>query len=267
MNMMKGKVALYNFAYHKPGWLDGIANVAKEEPWGKDNKILELYLRANFEIAKAQNKVYEDETNGIAFWKAGWLVNSVSDPIWLVYETNSTAKQKWQLKKVHTGECPIAGQTKDNFQVRYDPPEFNSAWTLHIEQKNIEHILDDPRNKERLVAVFGEKLAGNRHLVFRTVYGELELQRKQEAVITQWFFNDYQFLMPLFLTQPDQVELVATLTPNQTLKRYEVKTLLLPHYSYAYARAIVKNRAAFASWMMLSTDELDQTYAEPNLEE
>ncbi len=44
-----GNIPLYNFANHQsPEWLDMVADVAKDEYWGADKKVLELYLRANF---------------------------------------------------------------------------------------------------------------------------------------------------------------------------------------------------------------------------
>lgn len=253
-------VPLFNFGYHGMDWLEKISKTAKEEPWGQNYKVLELYLRANFEMAKQQDRVYEDEDNDIAFWKTGYLVNDVSDPLWLVYNLNRRDHPKWHFKNIHTGECPIHGLDND-FQVKYSPPEFNSLWKIYFNQKNLEHMLNDSANRERLSKVFGS-LADNDHLIFRVIYGEVELKRKEEVVIPQWYRNDYQFLMPLFLTQPDKVELAATLTPNPTLKRYEVNTLLLPHYSYAYARSVVKSRASFANWMLLTEEELNQTYAE-----
>ena len=70
------------------------------------------------------------------------------------------------------------------------------------------------------------------------------------------------FLMPLFLTQSDRVELTAALEPDPTMGRYMVRTLLLPQYAYAYARALVKSRASFADWMMLSEDELNKAGAD-----
>jgi hypothetical protein len=68
--------------------------------------------------------------------------------------------------------------------------------------------------------------------------------------------------MPLFLTQSERVELTAVLYPDPAMKRYVVKTLLLPWYGYAYARALVKSRASFADWMMLSEDELSKAAEE-----
>jgi hypothetical protein len=96
----------------------------------------------------------------------------------------------------------------------------------------------------------------NDHLAFRAIYGEIQLKRKEEVVLPQWYGGEYQFLMPLFLTQPDRVELTAPLQPDPALKRYVVRTLLLPHFAYAGTRALVKSRANFADWMMLSEDEL-----------
>jgi hypothetical protein len=260
---MATTAALFSFAFHADPWLETIAKDLKREPWGKDNKVLELYLKATFELAKQQNKVYEDEQNGLAFWKAGYLVNEMSDPVWLIYQLNKKAdKQKWVFKKVHSGNCPVQGRETSEFQISITPPEFNPTWSIHISQTNIDHIYRDPENVKRLELVFGEALAKNSHLIFRTILGEIELNRKSETVIPQWYFGDYQFLMPLFLTQSDKVELAATLTPNPTMKRYEIRTLLLPHYSYAYARALVKNRAAFASWMLLSDADLNSIYAD-----
>lgn len=58
---MAADIPLYNFAYHQvPDWLDQVAEVAKSEYWGSGKKVLDLYLRANFEIAKLSNQVYED---------------------------------------------------------------------------------------------------------------------------------------------------------------------------------------------------------------
>ena len=48
------QVALYTFGNHSPGWLSTVHDNLKSESWGKDLKILEMYLRINFEIAKQQ---------------------------------------------------------------------------------------------------------------------------------------------------------------------------------------------------------------------
>ena len=95
----------------------------------------------------------------------------------------------------------------------------------------------------------------------RSIYGEIQLKRKEELVLPQWYHGDYKFLMPLFLTQGDRVELTAALEPDPALRRYVVRTLLLPHYAYAHARALVKSRASFADWMMLSEEELEKAAA------
>lgn len=260
---LKLTVPLFSFGHHPfPGWLKEIAAVAKPEPWGKNLKVLELYLRANFEIAKSQSKVFEDKDRELAFWRPGYLVNATSDPIWIVYGKNKYDSPYWQLDKITTGDPPVGDAAQ--YALKYDPPEFQAPWLIHFEQWNIEHIMGDSKNKARLNAVFGKAMGGhfNAHLAFRAIYGEIQLKRKEEVVIPQWYRGDYQFLMPLFLTQSDQVELTAVLRPDPPLKRYVVKTLLLPHFAYAYARALVKSRASFADWMMLTEDQLNKTAAD-----
>jgi len=256
---MNNKVALFNFARHNDTWLTSISQVVKEEPWGS-LKPLELYLRANFEIAKQQGKVYEDEEKGIAIWRPGYLVNKVSDPVWLIYKANphkNRGKQPWIFDRVHTGRHPL--QSKDDLSVSYSPPEFNSDWNIYISQRAIEHIMN--HNQDRLKEVFGD-LFKNEHLVFRVIYAEIRLKMKESNVIPQWYRGEYQFLMPLNLTKPSKVELTATLQPNPSTKQYDVRTLLYPNYAYAYARAVVKSYSSFVDWLKLGEDDLTHAIIE-----
>lgn len=259
-------VPLFNFAWHPvPKWLEKVAKISKSEPWGKNYKVLELYLRANFEIAKQQSKVYEDPKKNIAFWRAGSLVNLASDPIWLIYKGNKRSDQQpWSFKDVYTGNSPIPDIDAREYHITYGLPEFHSDWPIHFEQPNIEHILRDLENRKRLEDIFRTALKGkfNEHLIFRAIYGEIELKRKEGVVISQWYNGDYQFLMPLYLTQADKVEMTAALQPDPVQCRYTVKTLLLPAYAYAYARTLVKSRASFADWIMLSEEELNEVGTE-----
>jgi len=252
-------VPLFNFAFHPSGTWDRVAEVAKDEPWGRNNKVLELYLRANFEIAKQQSKVFENKDGKMAFWRAGYLVNETSDPIWMVYHENRGGEQYWRFKDVYTGDTPIEGLDPEKYLLDYKYPKFNRGWDIHFEQRNIEHILLHARNLERLRDVFKGVFNCdlNSHLVFRAIYGEIQLKRKEEAVIPQYYRGDYHFIMPLYLLSGDKVDLTATLSPDDVNRRYSIRTLLLPAFAYAYARAVIKNRDQFAHWMQLPEDELD----------
>lgn len=262
-------IPLWNFAYHPhPAWLENIAAVAKPEPWGTNYKVLELYLRANFEIAKRQGKIFEDRTKDVAFWRAGNLMNTTADPLWLVYHRNKRDFPYWQLKDIITGDSPN-GDDPRKYEVKYEYPEFHGDWLIHFEQANLDHILRGTRNVERLKKVFTDALGGkfNEHLIFRAIYGEIQLKRKEEAVLPQWYHGDYQFVMPLFLTQTEKVDLTAALEPEEPLRRYVVKTLLMPNYAYAYTRSVVKSRDMFAAWMLLNEKELEVAPIEEEPEE
>lgn len=258
---------LYAFAWHPLSSWEEIAKIAKPEPWGVNNKILELYVRASFEIAKNQGKVYEDRDRGVAFCRAGSLVNETSDPIWMTYRKNSRDTPYWQFHRAVTGGAPDGSDTSQ-WTLKYEPPEFNDDWPIHFEQRSIQHIMSDAENRSRLELVFGNAMGGklNDHLAFRAIYGEIQLKRREGVVIPQWHAGEYQFLMPLFLTQPDRVELTAPLQPDPALRRYVVRTLLLPFFAYAGARALVKSRANFADWMMLPEDELQSTQIDDDQE-
>lgn len=156
--MPKPVIPLFNFAWHQKGWLEEITKIAKPEPWGHNHKILELYLRANFEIAKSQGKVHEDKTRSVAFWRAGSLVNMTSDPIWLVYKANRRqADQYWEFEKPVSGDTPL-GMDRATFELKYTPPEFQRDWQIHFEQGGIKHMLGDNRNRSRLKEVFSKAL-------------------------------------------------------------------------------------------------------------
>ena len=262
-------VPLWNFAYHPfPSYLDDVSKVAKKEPWGKNKKVLELYLRTNFEIAKEQSKVFEDKKKNLAFWRAGKLVNVTSDPIWIVYRKSTKGNGPyWSYYKTQTGDSPN-GDNPKNYEIEYQLPEFNSDWTIYFEQQNISHILLDTSNKKRLEDVFKDYLTEfNEHLIFRAIYGEIQLKRKEGTVLPQRYHNNYAFVMPLFLTQPSKVDLTAALVPDIAMKRYVVKTLLLPYYAYAYTRSVVKSRDMFAEWMLLSEEDLEKAQERDENEE
>jgi hypothetical protein len=262
------EVALYTFANHAPDWLEIVHQNLKSEPWGQDNKVLELYLRANFEIAKQQQKVVENEEKGYAIWRAGYLITPSMDPVWMYYEKNDPHyTQKWNFAGVKIGEAPMEGINESQYSVTYTPPEFNPKWDIYIDPRNFTHILE--HNHDRLAGVLGVDVADNPHRLFRTLYGEVMLERKEAAgVIPQWYMGGYNFLMPISLTEPNKVDLTAALTIDETMKRYQLRTLLLPHYAYANARAIVKSRTQFASWAMLDDKTLDAVdYEEQNEDE
>ena len=260
MPAMRAQVPLFNFAYHHEGWLKEIHDVLKDEPWGKTLKPLELFVRSNFEIAKEQGKVFEDDSRGIAVWRPGYSVNAVSDPIFLVYKKNHVkGRQKWAFDRVHTGHCPVETNGV-GLNVSYNPPEFNSEWKIFISQQAVEYIMR--ANHGRLREVFGEKLASNEHLIFRVIYAEIHLKQKEANVIPQWYRGEYQFLMPLSLSDPSKVELTATLQPNPSLKQYDVRTLLYPHYAYSYARSVVRSYTSFVDWLKLDNSGLSEEIIE-----
>lgn len=251
-------IPLFDFASHpSPKWLEEVADTAKEEPWGKDKKILEIYLRSNFEIAKQQGMVYENDAKNIALWKPGYLVSRTMDPMWIVYEKNTgKSRPKWQYKRVATGQPPLEGIDPAAYQVKYNFEDFNPQWDIFIDQRNFNHIVRE--NAGRLANVFGAEMSKNPHLLFRAIYGEVMLAKKERfAVTTQWYKNDYQFLMPLYLTQPERVELTATLSIDRTNRCYQLRTLLVPAYAYGYARSVVKSRSQLVSWITFPMQEVD----------
>lgn len=251
---------LYTFGFHQhPDWLVELERIAKKEPWGKDHKILELYLRANFEIAQSQNKVYISDTE--AYWRAGHLSTETGDPIWIKYRLNNReGKQKWVFDKFAIGLSPIQEISIEDMTVSYNPPDFFPSWSLLITPNSFEHIVDE--HKSRLEAVLGKNACDNSDFLFKAIYGELELRKKDGDAIPQWYWSQYQFLLPMSITNNKEIQLVATLSPIIESKQYQVRSILPPEYAYAYARAVVKYRTRILGWMELSADVLNSTNEE-----
>lgn len=249
---------LREFANHNmPYILDELKKSLMSEPWGANCKILNQYINVNFEIACSENKIHEEEQRNIAFWKVGNLVSLAGDPLWFIYEKNTRGPQKWNFKRLYFGTAlPISNlnESIDDYQLQYQTPHFYSSWQFSLEPATIEHIMTD--NKSRLESVFGKQLSQNGHMLFRTILGELELQKKRSDVMNQWYYGKYQFLMPLYLENSEKVSLTATLEPLEENKLYKVRTLLYPEYAYPHVRALVKNRSAITGWMSVDDAEL-----------
>ena len=253
------KPLLYRFGYHSSGWLDKVADGIKPEPWGKNFQVLNYYLLINFQIAKQQKRVLENEN--IALWKPGFLKNQINDPVWMCYEPNvyEGTKIKWQFKKLMSGDNPYKDVYAKDYQVEYKIPEFHQDWDIYLDQYALRHIFEKSENVNRLKAVFNN-ITDNPHLIFRTIYGELMLQAKDFLHYPQWYRGKFHFLMPLFLKSPDKTDLVATLTPNANLNRYEVSTLLLPGMVYGAVRSIVTNRRLLPAWLLLDEQDFIKEY-------
>lgn len=234
--------------------------ILAKEPWGQNNKILQMYINNNFEIAESENKVYEDRDKGIAFWKVGYLTTEAAEPLWFVYQKNRIPRvQFWDFKDYWYGNTPIEldNKTLDDFQITYNYPTFHSSWQLEFRPEAIDHIMID--NKPRLEKVFGDQLAHNPHMLFRTIMGELELQRRKSDVYSQWYHGTYQFLMPLYLTSSKCVDLTATLEPQEDRRSYNIRTLLYPEFAYPHVRSVVKNRSELIGWMNIKDETLNST--------
>ena len=239
----KKQFPLYDFAWHGNAECKTIQSTIIEEPWGEDLKHLKIYLGDNFEIAKKNNKIHVDAEKAV--WQPGYLLNKSGDPIWLTYRKNPIeGKQPWKFNKHMVSTCPVGVEAK-SLEIKYTYPDFESEFELNI---NHDHIINDNRDRleEVFEGIFKEKLNG--YLVYKAIVGEIEMQKRRNTAIPQWYMEEYQFLIPLCLKSPNNVDLVAALQPKD--KKYYVRTLLYPNQAYAHARSVVKNRLNLPHWIV-----------------
>jgi len=249
--VLRNTCPVYDFGYHaNPDYLVKLERLVAPEPWGRDLRFLAAYLRARFEMAQMDGAVHESSERCQAAWNTR-LFTAAGEEIWLVYRVNQRAVPCWQLDDIRRGKpgwVDPDGMPQSEVGVR----EFRHEWPILVDEA---HIMREPDHFERIrQAIPCGCPSASDHVVFRAVCGEIEFERKTRQVIPQWYHGHYQFLMPLRLTAPDRVDLVAALMTDTDEARYIVKTVLPIEFAYAHARVLVKHPGDLPRWMQLQAN-------------
>lgn len=256
---------LFQFAY-VPGWfehLDMLADMALSEPWryrndfpGRKNTrtpILDKYINYVF-----KNQAYEHRNatspteadalflirNEYAVFNTG-LLSRYLKPIYAYFEKNKREGyiHEWyfkgfvddastQLKYIH----PLPAKPFSNLQ--YGVISFIANWPLRV---NVNHILNDPENLERIPQQF--RTLGNLSLLLET---SVELMRRLSGImpsliVAQVYQGRIQYLMPLCLSDPNRPDLAMTVTPLEGY--YLCSTCLTLEMAYSNARLLAQPTA------------------------
>jgi tetratricopeptide (TPR) repeat protein len=264
--------------------------LAREVPddVGKQNT-LRYYCEANFQIAAAQNLIYEDQARIFAVWRIGHLNGRDGRPLYAYFVKNRfDNRQKYHLLFILKGEfdgslkVPYKDSTghQETIVLKTPPgvPSYadRSPYQFNhlIEVEKWGHILDDheERLKESLLqptsdrrvlqllihgALYESHLRArfNLNIAIPQYYMPKKSVKETGNLRPQYLEGSYQYLLPLYIThtdfegRPDSFAVLQEISNGGQGKHYLVKTVEPPWMAYSYARCITTDPARFRSWL------------------
>lgn len=263
---------LFSFAF-VPGWydqLDKLADMAIPEPWCFRNPIyltknqytpiLERYIQTAFRKQAIDFNSEPDESlkdqhfyvrNEKSCFHTG-LYTPRYKAIYACFDRNK--KKDTLLDWYFQGFCdevvpwmkyiePLP--SKPTYYMAQYGVNYNPEWSIRV---NVDHILGDPENLERIPAEI--RYAKNLPLLLETA---VELARRKAVVepsivVPQGYQGRVQYLLPICLTDMDQPDLAMTLTIMDGY--YLGNTCLTLEMAYLNARLLAK---PVAPWLLALT--------------
>lgn len=256
---------LFDVAY-VPGWkerLDELQAMAQYEPWrfknplferkNEDNHILEKYVFSIFQnqmldYNNAQSQTEADKyfcmRSGYACFHTGLMTQRFKS-IYGFLERNRRpgAEQLWYFKGFYDDtatqlRCVETLPEKPFSYLRKEQWGFYPDWEIRV---NVDHILDEPENVDRLPESI--RHFPNLHILLEAA---VELSRRTvefipSMAVPQLYRGRVQYLLPISLTDPKTTDLAMTITPMDGY--YIGSTCLTLEMAYNNARLLARPTA------------------------
>ena len=228
---------LFDSAY-VPDWalqLHSLSDMALTEPWSfptaqheklrKENVILEKYIFSVFRhlVIHAQSVPPEESSqymlvrNGYACFSTGLLTKRYK-PIYCFMERNDFGHNHyWKFRGFFDDTSPQLRKVeelpkKPFFYLQNDQWGYSPNLPIRV---NIDHILDDAANVERIP----EYIRGFPNLYMLLQTGVEMARRTAEfipsIVVPQLYQGRIQFLLPICLTDPHKTDMAMTISPME----------------------------------------------------
>lgn len=246
---------LFRFAYVEnfESQIETLMILARNERWDYQNdpqkvkhQILVNYITHTFrrihELSKknpASNFLYCDSTQ--ACFNTG-LFTSNFEEIYALFERNDPKfATKWRLVGFFKNSAHelkrISPLPK---RAQYFDCIADLIYDTQVELRvNIDHILDDSRNRERIPAQY--RSAPNLPMLFRGAaldYARIRVKENYKAAVPQIYKGKVQFLLPISLGDPKTVDLSLAVARDGDV--YTGRTCLTLDMAYNNARLIAK---------------------------
>lgn len=233
--------------------IETLTTLAREERWDyiRDHqdvphKILVNYVDHTFQRLQDLHK--RDATAGYLYISDEYMCFDTGlftkhfEPIYALFipnDANFSSKWKltgfykksaWELRKI--SNLPRRASYFDDFaELVYD-----TRIDLRI---NIDHILDDERNKARIPEKY--RTAPNLAMLFTSAaleYAKVRIKENYKAAVPQYYSGKIQFLLPISLGDPTTVDLSLAVGKEDGV--YTGRTCLTLDMAYNNARLIAK---------------------------
>ncbi len=233
--------------------IENLSQLAREERWDYLNdrqniphQILVNYINHTFMRLSELNSQFPDsgyiyENNDLFCFDTGLFTKNFEPIYALLIPNEPNYSAKWVLKGFYkksayelrkVDKLPVRASYFDNFEdLIYD-----TRLDLRI---NIDHILDDERNKLRIPQVYRD--LPNLPMLFlgsAIEYAKVRIKENYKAAVPQYFNGSIQFLIPISLGDPSVVDLSLAVGKEGGI--YTGHTCLTLDMAYNNARLIAK---------------------------
>lgn len=233
--------------------ISDLIKLARDERWeytttpdARPHQILVSYIDHTFmrleeldEARPEESFIYRSETN--MCFDTGLFTKNF-EPIYALFNKNDSGhtalwklhgfykKSSYELRSIPN--LPRRAEYFDNFE--------DLVYDTRLELRvNIDHILEDPRNKERIPEQY--RNLPNLPMLFMGAaleYAKIRIKENYKAAVPQYFNGRIQFLIPISLGDPSKVDL--SLAVGKEGNVYTGHTCLTLDMAYNNARLIAK---------------------------
>lgn len=248
----------FNFRYqcytpNYPDKIEALLHLARPERWDYlrdqqdvNHKILVNYIDHTYNRLNSLNRKYpngnylfSNEKN--ACFNTG-LFTTNFEPIFALLERNDPAyKVKWKLRgfyKESSRELRSISPLPERAHY-FDKVEDLIYDTKHELRVNIDHILEDERNRQRIPEIYRD--SPNLAMLFKGAaldFAKIRIMENYKAAVPQYFNGKIQFLIPISLGDPSVVDLSLAVGLEDGI--YTGHTCLTLDMAYNNARLIAK---------------------------
>lgn len=229
-----------------------LADMARPERWSyaetpgtRKNIILENYVYHTFNRLRAQQKAnpelnYIYETDTEMCFNTG-LFTPNFEPIFVLFDRNDTERRaKWKLRGFYKESAAELSQISPlPERASYFDSISDLMFDTRLEMRiNIDHILEDERNRKRIPEQYRDM--SNLPMLFRAAldYAKIRVKENYKAAVPQYYHGRIQFLLPISLGDPKKVDLSLAVGARNGV--YTGHTCLTLDMAYNNARLIAK---------------------------
>lgn len=229
-----------------------LADMARPERWNyaetpgtRKNIILENYVYHTFNRLRAQQKT-NPERNYIYVTDTEMCFNTGLftpnfEPFFVLFDRNDAERRaKWKLRGFYKESAVELSQISPlPERASYFDSISDLMFDTRLEMRiNIDHILEDERNRKRIPEQYRDM--NNLPMLFRAAldYAKIRVKENYKAAVPQYYHGRIQFLLPISLGDPKKVDLSLAVGARNGV--YTGHTCLTLDMAYNNARLIAK---------------------------